>query len=74
VSLVSNVRRSARLCLLAALLVLVAAACDDSGDASEAPTSKTTPLVRSYRATGVRLDLLRSGGTFAATFERAAPK
>jgi heat shock protein HslJ len=29
-------------------------------------------LVRSYRATGVRLDLLRSGGTFAATFERAA--
>ena len=32
------------------------------------------PLVRSYRATGVRLDLLRSGGTFAATFERTASK
>jgi heat shock protein HslJ len=31
-------------------------------------------LTRSSRATGIRLDLLRSGGTFAATFERAASK
>ena len=41
----SNARCRTRLCLLAAFLVLVAAACDDGGDSSDAPVSKTTPLV-----------------------------
>jgi len=41
----SNARRRTGLCLVAVLLVLVAVACDDSGDSSDAPTSKTTPLV-----------------------------
>lgn len=31
-------------------------------------------LARSYHVTGSHLDLLRSGGTIAATFERAASK
>jgi heat shock protein HslJ len=42
---VLHARRRKALCLLAAVLVLVTAACDDGGDSNDAPTSKTTPLV-----------------------------